>query len=183
MHLRPQWLRLLSVLMRYHCSDSLCIVASIRLLGGGGSVFGPCFMLSRFAIILMGGGGEGERAGCSERSFLCVCFAFVFIILSCMFIAVLWSPAGKRMTSWLSCVWCFLVFSHFLTLVSRVRCGTWLYRFLILPSSILLLKLPSWCLVSVSVVSLFLTVPCVGLQCVIVVFPDHTYIHLWGCVQ
>ena len=35
--------------------------------------------------------------------------------------------------------------------------------------------LPSECLVSVYVLWLFLTVPWVGLQCVIVVVPDHTY--------
>ena len=29
---------------------------------------------------------------------------------------------------------------------------------------------------AVSVLSLFLSVPCVGLQCVIVVFPIHTYL-------
>ena len=42
----------------------------------------------------------------------------------------LWSPAGKGLTSWLS----FVVFNcEFVTfpLVSCVRCGTWLYRFLI----------------------------------------------------
>ena len=52
--------------------------------------------------------------------------SFVFIILCCLFLAALWSPAGKWLpTSWLSCVWCFLVLSlsHMVTL--------WLYRFLI----------------------------------------------------
>ena len=39
-----------------------------------------------------------------------------------------------------------------------------------------LLELSSWCLVTVNVVWLFLTVPWVGLQCVIVVFPDHTHL-------
>ena len=33
----------------------------------------------------------------------------------------------------------------------------------------------SWCLVTVSALWLFLTVQWVGLQCVAVVFPDHTY--------
>ena len=28
-------------------------------------------------------------------------FCLVFVILSCMFIAALWSPAGKGLTSWL----------------------------------------------------------------------------------
>ena len=29
---------------------------------------------------------------------------FVFVLFSCLFIAALWSPAGKGMTSWLSCI-------------------------------------------------------------------------------
>ena len=37
-----------------------------------------------------------------------------------------------------------------------------------------LLEFSSWCLVTVSILWLFLTVRLVGLQCVIVVFPDHT---------
>ena len=39
---------------------------------------------------------------------------------------------------------------------------------------IALLLLSFWCHVTVSALWLFLTVPLVGLQCVIVVFPDHT---------
>ena len=42
--------------------------------------------------------------------FCYLCFTFVFIILSCLFLAAMWLPAGKGLTSWLSCVWCFLVF-------------------------------------------------------------------------
>ena len=41
-----------------------------------------------------------------------------------------------------------------------------------------LLKLSSWCLVTVSDMWLFLTVPWSDLQCVIVVFPDHTHLLL-----
>ena len=37
--------------------------------------------------------------------FCCLCF--VFVMLSCLLIAALWSPAGKGLASWLSCVWCF----------------------------------------------------------------------------
>ena len=37
------------------------------------------------------------------------------------------------------------------------------------------LLLPYRCIVTVNVLCLFLTVPWVGLQCVIVVFPDHTH--------
>ena len=39
---------------------------------------------------------------------------------------------------------------------------------------LLLLKLSSQYFVNVSVMWLFLTVPWIGLQCVILVFPDHT---------
>ena len=38
---------------------------------------------------------------------VCLC------MLSCLFLATLRLPAGKRLTSYLSCVWCFLVFCHF----------------------------------------------------------------------
>ena len=38
---------------------------------------------------------------------------FVFVRLSCLFNAALWSPAGRGLASWLSCVWCFVVFRHF----------------------------------------------------------------------
>ena len=42
-----------------------------------------------------------------------VFFCFVFVMFSCLFIVALWSPAEKRLTSWLSCMWCFIVFCHF----------------------------------------------------------------------
>ena len=38
---------------------------------------------------------------------------FLFVTLSCLFNAALWSPAGKGLTPWLSCAWCFVVFCHF----------------------------------------------------------------------
>ena len=38
---------------------------------------------------------------------------FVFVMLSYLFIAALWSPARKGLTSWLSCVCCFIVFVTF----------------------------------------------------------------------
>ena len=41
-------------------------------------------------------------------------FYFVFVFaMSCLYHATLWSPAGKGLTSWLSCIRCFLVFCHF----------------------------------------------------------------------
>ena len=41
---------------------------------------------------------------------------------------------------------------------------------------VVLLLLSYGCLVTVNVLWLFLTVPWVGLQCAIVVFPDHTHL-------
>ena len=55
---------------------------------------------------------------------LCLC--------GCLLICPLWSPAGKGLTSWPSFVVSYYEFVTF-PLVSWVRCGTWLYRFLIFP--------------------------------------------------
>ena len=50
----------------------------------------------------------------SRLCFLCGSFYFfvfrVFAILSRLFLAVVWSPSWKGLTSWLSCLWCLLVF-------------------------------------------------------------------------
>ena len=60
-----------------------------------------------------------------------LCFVcLVVFMLSRLFIAVLWSPAGKGLTSWLLLV-IFIVFSLLSHVVSLVTCGTWLYRLLI----------------------------------------------------
>ena len=37
----------------------------------------------------------------------------VYVVMSCLFLAALWSPAGQGLTSLLSCVLCFLVLCHF----------------------------------------------------------------------
>ena len=69
-------------------------------------------------------------------------------------------------------------------IVRFCNCSRFCCTFLFVPSSfaiilmgkrelVALLSLPSWCLVIV--VWLFLAVPLVSLQCVIVVFPDHTH--------
>ena len=50
--------------------------------------------------------------------FLCL----VFLMPSCLFIAALWSPAGKGLTSWLLLVM-FIVFLLLSHVVSWVRCG------------------------------------------------------------
>ena len=55
----------------------------------------------------------------------------VFVMFSRLFIAALWSPEGKELTSWLLFVM-FIVNLLRSYLVSLDRCGTWLYRLLIL---------------------------------------------------
>ena len=45
-----------------------------------------------------------------------------------------------------------------------------------------MLLLSLGCLVTVNVLLLFVTVPWVGMQCVVVVFPDHTHL-LFGLVD
>ena len=58
-------------------------------------------------------------------------FCLVFVMPLCAsFICALWSPAGKGLTSWLSFVVSNCEFVTF-PLVSWVRYGTLLYRFLI----------------------------------------------------
>ena len=54
------------------------------------------------------------------------------LVLLCLrlFVDALWSPAGKGLTSWLSFVMSNCDVVTF-PLVSWVRCGAWLYRFLI----------------------------------------------------
>ena len=68
--------------------------------------------------------------------FLCL----VFLMLSCLFMAALWSPVGKGLTSWLLLVM-FIVLMLLSHVVSWVRCGTWLYRFLIFAVFLTLLTL------------------------------------------
>ena len=50
-------------------------------------------------------------------------FCLVFLMLLRLFIAALWSSAGKGLTSWLLLVM-FIVFLLLSLVVSLVRCGT-----------------------------------------------------------
>ena len=69
---------------------------------------------------------QGDTSFVDHLCYLCL----VFVMLSRLFIAAWWSPNGKGLTSWpLSVMFIvFLLLSH---VVSWVRCGIWLYRFLI----------------------------------------------------
>ena len=54
----------------------------------------------------------------------CLCYiCFVFVMLSCLFIAALWSAEVKGLTSWLLFVM-FIVILLLSHLVSWDRCGT-----------------------------------------------------------
>ena len=64
--------------------------------------------------------------------------SIVCVMLSHLFIATFWSPAGKRLTSWLL----FVMLNRVLSLshvLYWVRCGTWLYRLLIFVAFLTLL--------------------------------------------
>ena len=58
-------------------------------------------------------------------------FLFVFANTRCLLVATLWSPVGEELMPWLSWMWWCFVFLSLSYWVSWVRCGTWLYRFLI----------------------------------------------------
>ena len=100
-------------------------------------------------------------------SYLCL----VFVMLSRLFIAALWSPTGKGLTSWrlfvmssCSMFCCTLLYVHFS--IAIILMGK--------RELVALLNLTSLCLVMVE--WLFLAVPRGCLQFVIVVFPDHTHL-------
>ena len=49
---------------------------------------------------------QGGASFVDHFCYLC----FVLVMFSCLFIAALWLPAGKGLISWLSCMYCFIVF-------------------------------------------------------------------------
>ena len=71
------------------------------------------------------------QGGTSFVDLLCFCSVLCLLCLcERLFICALWSPAGRGLTPWLSFVVSICEFVTF-PLISWVRCGTWLYRFLI----------------------------------------------------
>ena len=69
-----------------------------------------------------------------------LCFMFVFVMLSCLFIAALRSPAGKGLNSWLSCV---MFSSVFVTFPYGVPGEVW-YLIASIPNHSLLLYFESF---------------------------------------
>ena len=83
------------------------------------------------------------QGGTSFVDLLCFCSVLCLLCLcACLFICALWSPVGKGLTSWLSFVVSNCEFVTF-PLVSWVRCGTWLYRFLIFAPLLTLTSSPN----------------------------------------
>ena len=74
---------------------------------------------------------------CESYMLFLPCFVMLHARL---FVDALWSPAGKGLTSWLSFVMSNCDVVTF-PLVSWVRCGAWLYRFLIFAPFLFLCKL------------------------------------------
>ena len=68
---------------------------------------------------------------------------FLLCLFTCLFICALWSPVGKGLTSWLSFVVSNCEFVTF-PLVSCVRCGTWLYWFLIFAPLLTMALTSAW---------------------------------------
>ena len=78
---------------------------------------------------------------------LWIFYVFPVLCLLCLcarlIICALWSPAGRGLTSWLL----FVVYNcEYVTfpLVSWVRCGTWLYRFLIFAPLLTFYRRTNW---------------------------------------
>ena len=85
----------------------------------------------------------------TNNTFTSVIYVISVLYLLCfrarLFIDALWTPTGKWLTSWLSFVMSNCDSFYFVTFpfVSWVRCGTWLYRFLIFVF-FLILRNGSW---------------------------------------
>ena len=101
----------------------LCVLIHIWTKGEVGALWSRFLPSSKIFLLTV------PRRCFFYRSFMLFlpgfCYAFVRL-----FIYALWSPAGWGLTSWLSCVisnWEVVTFP----LVCLVRCGAWLYRFLI----------------------------------------------------
>ena len=76
-------------------------------------------------------------SGSSSQCHRVVCGLWLWYFLIILSYYFSWSPAGKGLTFWHSCMWCFLVFMSLSRVVSCVRCDTWFYIFLIFPSSLI----------------------------------------------
>ena len=102
-------------------------------------------------------------------SVLCLlCFVRVCLYVLCGHLLGKGWPLGSRL-------WCLLWVCHFpIGILGQV----W-YLIVSIPDLCTITYFFFWCLVTDSFLWPSLTVPWVGLQCVILVFPDHTHLLLW----
>ena len=62
------------------------------------------------------------QAGASFMDRFCkLCYMLVCVVLSCLFLVALWSPAGKGLTFWLLCLLCFVTFTKVSWSTSELR--------------------------------------------------------------
>ena len=95
----------------FHAIKHLCVLIHI---GTKDEVGAPFNRFKPFSIFF----NWPFKGGASFVDHFYLCFVSVFVILSCLFLTSLWSPAGKGLTSWLSCVLCFPVFLSLSHMVS-----------------------------------------------------------------
>ena len=74
-------------------------------------------------VYYMTGTPEGSTVNDPLAGFVSYTSCQVFVVMSCLFFVALWSPAGKGLTSWLSCALYFITFPNVFwsTSESRVR--------------------------------------------------------------
>ena len=120
-------------------------------------------------------------------------------MLSCLFLAALWSPAGKGLTSWLGSLVCyiFVTFPYVSWSTSKLRVRLVLLNMFKPPSDFFTI-FPRWCFFFVSCLSLFCCIVCslqpcdhllgradplallsVMLSCVFDTFPYGVPGHVW----
>ena len=95
-----------------------------------------CILALRVRLNILSHLGHPDfLADCAEGDlllyilFCSLYFMLIFVKLSCLFLAALWSPAWKELTSSkLSCVLHLLMFLSLSHVMFRLRYGTWLYE-------------------------------------------------------
>ena len=98
------------------CHFPRCVLIQIRIKGGDCTV--KMFKPPVFFVLII------PRQCFSCGSSLLFMFLVGCCYIFCLFLATLWSPAGKGLASWLTVCDVFLCFCHFFFMVSQVSCGT-----------------------------------------------------------
>ena len=94
----------------------------------------------------------------------------MWVVLSCLFLVALWSPAGKGLTSWLSCSLCFVTFPNVSWSTTELRAGLAPWKWLKPSSKIFLLTVSMRYFFCASFM-LFLSCVCYAFVCVCLLMP------------